>query len=179
MYVEDTRPGYCGCGCNQRVRHRYVHGHNRRRSQTWTVEDRGYLTPCWIWQGSRNRYDYGYTRIGTETPLAHRFVYVEYKGAIPGDLDLDHLCRVHACVNPDHLEPVTVKENTRRGMSAKLSVADVREIKMLQIFGCRGSDIAREFGVSAQIVCDIKKGRKWADVVVTPRTLWKDDCPDA
>ena len=46
---------------------------------------------------------------------AHRVVYEHFHGPIPVGLQLDHLCRVHNCVNPDHLEPVTSKENLHRG----------------------------------------------------------------
>jgi hypothetical protein len=42
-------------------------------------------------------------------------VYEALTGSIPADLQLDHLCRVRNCVNPAHLEPVTPRENVRRG----------------------------------------------------------------
>jgi hypothetical protein len=65
---------------------------------------------CWIWQG---RIDYkGYGRRGDD--LAHRLSYQQHVGPIPAGLQLDHLCRVRACVNPTHLEPVTNAENQRR-----------------------------------------------------------------
>jgi hypothetical protein len=51
----------------------------------------------------------------SETYRAHRVAYVLAKGAIPEGLVLDHLCRTPACVNPDHLEPVTNHENILRG----------------------------------------------------------------
>lgn len=46
---------------------------------------------------------------------AHRFSYEVVKGKIPDGLVIDHLCRNSKCVNPDHLEPVTQKENIIRG----------------------------------------------------------------
>ena len=49
--------------------------------------------------------------------LAHRWSYEYHVGPIPDGLQLDHLCRVRHCVNPQHLEPVTARENTLRGMS--------------------------------------------------------------
>ena len=48
---------------------------------------------------------------------AHRLYYELEKGPIPKGLTLDHLCRVRCCVNPDHLEPVTLVENVMRGES--------------------------------------------------------------
>ena len=50
-----------------------------------------------------------------EKKFAHRIGYEQLVGPIPKGLELDHLCRVRHCVNPDHLEPVTHKENTLRG----------------------------------------------------------------
>ena len=46
---------------------------------------------------------------------AHRFVYEAERGPIPSGLTLDHKCRVRQCVNPAHLEPVTLAENILRG----------------------------------------------------------------
>ena len=74
---------------------------------------------CWIWMGSRLRTGYGLLGAGGKygkTLRAHRVAYVIYRGSIPAGLELDHLCRVRACVNPWHLELVTRKENLNRGM---------------------------------------------------------------
>lgn len=46
---------------------------------------------------------------------AHRISYEHFTGPIPAGLHLDHLCRNRACVNPEHCEPVTCRENVRRG----------------------------------------------------------------
>ncbi len=77
--------------------------------------DRGYSSPCWIWQLYLTEKGYGRTGV----PIlgerrVHRIAYVALKGPIPVGLTLDHLCRVKACCNPDHLEPVTDLENRRR-----------------------------------------------------------------
>jgi hypothetical protein len=72
---------------------------------------------CWIWQGRLDRSGYGELRLkGTpsKTPLAHRISYEVFVGRIPAGYQIDHLCRVRSCVNPDHLEPVTPRENTLR-----------------------------------------------------------------
>jgi hypothetical protein len=69
---------------------------------------------CWIWQLHCDKYGYGRSRKQGRTLLAHRMVYEMLVAAIPDGLTLDHLCRVHPCVNPDHLEPVSATENIRR-----------------------------------------------------------------
>lgn len=69
---------------------------------------------CWIWVGGRQE-GYGRTWDGTRRQLAHRFSYELERGPIPDGLQLDHLCRNPWCVNPWHLDPVTNRENARRG----------------------------------------------------------------
>jgi hypothetical protein len=67
---------------------------------------------CWLWTATLNNQGYGeFGSLG----LAHRFAYELLVGPIPEGLTLDHLCRQPACVRPDHLEPVTHRENVRRG----------------------------------------------------------------
>lgn len=70
---------------------------------------------CWIWSG--RLIETGYGRYGGR--LAHRTAYEWLVGPVPEGLQLDHLCRRRACCNPDHLEPVTLAENVRRGRLTK------------------------------------------------------------
>lgn len=69
---------------------------------------------CWLWMGYINKEGYGeYKSDYLTTRLAHRISFGLDQGHLP-DMPLDHLCRHRHCVNPDHLEPVTSKVNTRR-----------------------------------------------------------------
>jgi hypothetical protein len=78
---------------------------------------------CWYWLGYVNKRStlHGYGRIGFggRKVLAHRFMYQFFLGPIPVGLELDHLCRNHACCNPAHLEAVTHAENMGRGEIAR------------------------------------------------------------
>lgn len=77
---------------------------------------------CWIWIGERQRAGYGLFRVGTidgKRPRvgAHRWAWEYLVGPIPDGYTIDHLCKNHPCVNPDHLEPVPHSINLRRGNS--------------------------------------------------------------
>lgn len=69
---------------------------------------------CWIWAGEWDAKGYGVYRHGSIKKPAHRLVYKSIRGEVPRYMHLDHLCLVKPCVNPDHLEIVTPKENFRR-----------------------------------------------------------------
>lgn len=69
---------------------------------------------CWIFRNLKPN-GYGIFDKGS----AHRFAYTEMVAEIPEGLDLDHLCRVRACVNPYHLEPVTRRVNLLRGAASR------------------------------------------------------------
>lgn len=72
---------------------------------------------CWLWTGDANNVGYGKVRRNGKAHRAHRYAYEQLVGPIPEGLTLDHLCRVRLCVNPAHLEPVTLRENVMRGTS--------------------------------------------------------------
>ena len=75
-----------------------------------------YVNDCWIWIGStRGAGNYGQVWHNGRSLFAHRVVYELLVGTIPDGLTLDHLCRNKLCVNPNHLEPVTIQENIARG----------------------------------------------------------------
>ena len=72
---------------------------------------------CWTWLAQINVRGYGVFWDGSKTVPAHRFSYLLHKGDYDRNLTLDHLCRNPMCVNPEHLEPVTFRENLLRGES--------------------------------------------------------------
>lgn len=73
---------------------------------------------CLIWTGARSDTGYGSITANGMRHLTHRLAYELLVGPIPDGAHIDHLCRVRACCNPHHLEPVTPGENTRRGEPA-------------------------------------------------------------
>lgn len=72
---------------------------------------------CHAWAGNLTPEGYGTLVYEGRPWFAHRVAYELLVGSIPEGMTLDHLCRNRACVNVEHLEPVTMKENILRGTS--------------------------------------------------------------
>lgn len=131
-------------------------------------QDRGYLTPCHIWQGSRLPNGYCLCTRGGRQQYAHRWAWEQKHGPIPEGLQLDHLCREPDCVNPDHLELVTPAENVRRGKIPKVNPLLVRQIRRLyserRSNGLTQRTIAKRVGISQAQVSNIVSEKHWRDL---------------
>lgn len=148
----------CACGCGSRVKsgNRYLHGHNARKpldESRWSVEERGYGTPCWVWRGEVLNTGYGRIRRhdGGGTELAHRIVYERCSGPIPKGTTLHHHCRVKACVNPEHLQAMTHRDNCRLdpgGRPREISESHVKLMREFEDMGIARRHIAAMLGCS-------------------------------
>ena len=97
---------------------------DRQSERFWTYVDKTNIGGCWEWIGALGAGGYGLYHIGNgqrtfpSIAVAHRIAYFLMRGSLPVDLTLDHLCRNRKCVNPDHLEPTSNRENILRGVGA-------------------------------------------------------------
>jgi hypothetical protein len=82
---------------------------------------------CLEWQGSKSPQGYGWFSWNSKPTLAHRWSYEAVMGAIPAGMVIDHLCRNRCCVNPFHLECVSMAENTARGILHDLQRANAKQ----------------------------------------------------
>ncbi len=175
--------GLCMCGCGKAAPvaartttregvvkgepKRYIKGHQPRpgvppkNPVEYIEQNCGHPTPCWIWQRARLVSGYGVIGCHPSRQLAHRVYYERFKGPIADGLTLDHLCRVAACVNPDHLEPVTQRVNTQRGARAILSQHKADEIRRLRADGWSRQALADRFGVAIQTIGNVLYGDAW------------------
>lgn len=143
-----------------------------RFTDKYTVDANG----CHIWAAARIHTGYGRFWADGRMVQAHRYAYENVVGPIPDGLGLDHLCRVRACVNPFHLEPVTQAENLRRsplvGFStppqcgeassrARLTDDQVRMIRQHRAGGATMAALAAEYGVAESTISFIVNGQTW------------------
>ena len=125
---------------------------------------------CWEWTRSLRADGYGQIRPPgrpqrTPAMLAHRWLYEMKYGSIPEGMELDHLCRNRACVNPDHLEIVTHAENDRRGLRAKISADIAKEIRTrYSQGGITHKELGHLYNISKSTVSGITNNRRWVGI---------------
>jgi hypothetical protein len=132
----------CECGCGRKVSCasqtarrdgyikgqplRFIRGHNGRKNlgrgfnpaTAYRIKNQpNFPSPCWIWTRGLSNGRGTFTR-RKRIIYAHRYFYELRFGFVRGGLELDHLCAVKRCVNPDHLEAVTASEHGRRSRRA-------------------------------------------------------------
>lgn len=98
-------------------RRRPIRGTLAERFWPKVIED---ANGCWVWTGNRTKD--GYARFSVRGGLtipAYRWAYEQMVGPIPDGLEPDHLCLNKACVNPEHIEPVTREVNVQRALFVK------------------------------------------------------------
>lgn len=127
----------------------------------YTIEDRGYPSPCWIARTRKSNGRYALTRIDGREQYMHRAMYEQEIGSIPPGMQIDHLCKETRCMRPEHLEVVTPAENTRRSRSTKLTRAKVVRIRE---GGENARKLTAEFGVSEFAIYRVRQRRCWRDV---------------
>jgi predicted transcriptional regulator len=161
-------PNICACGCLRPCGDQLLVNHHygkttRKQPQDYRIEDRGYKTPCWVWNLGINKWGYGKVKHEGKTCAAHRYYYEQFVGPIPATLDgeraeLDHLCRVRRCVNPEHAELVTQSENIRRGELGALTTEQAQSIPVLYSEGKSQRIIGEMLGVGQVQVSRILNG---------------------
>lgn len=136
-----------------------------KRTPDYEVIDMGYETPCWRWlkfiETKGRSKGYPKTNVNGVTKRAHKVYYEDHFGVkLEPHIQLDHKCRNRSCVNPDHLEPVTHRENQdRRSKFSWEQAAAVRALKGV----LSQQKIADQFGISRRYVRDILEGRAWVN----------------
>lgn len=125
------------------------------------------ITPCKEWTKYKDRDGYGkmYLKIDgkNKTLSVHRYFYEQVFGKIPEGKVIDHLCKNRACYNVAHLEVVTVKENTIRGLTPKITERIAHKIRELYKKGNMNQfQLANYYGLNQGHVSKIINGRRWA-----------------
>lgn len=85
-----------------------------REQRFWEKVDRRTVDECWEWTAGLDGHGYGSFNLSPKTIQSYRYAWLLLRGSLPDSAVLDHLCRNRKCVNPWHLEPVSIGENLKR-----------------------------------------------------------------
>lgn len=121
-----------------------------------------FLGPCWLWTPPPDPSGYGIINIGGVNTRAHRWSYEQENGTIPEGMVIDHLCRVRSCVNPAHLELVTLEENILRGFGP--TAVNARKAECIHGHPLEGENlmINRSGGRQCR-TCAREQARRWRE----------------
>lgn len=122
-----------------------------------TVEENG----CWIWIGAKRKGGYGSVRQEGQSRSPHRLSYEFFVAPIPPHLVIDHLCKTPACVNPSHLEPVTVRENTFVRSDKGYAKVLARRTHCPQGHPYDATNTYRYLGLRSCKTCSRERTRQW------------------
>jgi hypothetical protein len=130
----------------------------------WAKVSGGDFTTCWEWTAFIDRNGYGRFSVGGRSGRmenAHRVAWMLIFGEIPAGLHVDHLCRNRSCVNPWHLDVVTVRVNVRRGAAGEVNAARQRAITVCpsgHAYDAENTSVRRSTGARRCKACE----RTWA-----------------
>src|SRR5690625_4821589 len=158
---------------------------NPNVTRDYTITETG----CWEWLGRLDRNGYGKAYdpsmpAGQRVDWAHRVSYRVHRGAIPEGKQLDHLCSNPPCINPEHLEPVTQRENIRRAMTRAGRDDFQREAARLRATGLTYAEIAQALelahrsSAASAVDAAIRKGLVDPEEVPRRKTLDEGDRED-
>lgn len=174
--------GECWCGCQQptplsdktSTHHRFFEGEPRRfitghngtvRAQPgpdYLEEDRGFDTPCWVWQRGLTFEGYARKNFEGQSRPVHAVHYEQTFGQIPTGHELHHRCEIRACVNPNHVQPLIRRDHVYASSWVKLSMEKAELIRHLYSTGNYTQvELAARFNVSQAVISSIVRYEIW------------------
>ena len=141
----------------------------------WSKIDIKNDNECWDYKGGKQHFGYGQFWFEGKTIGAHKFSYQLHHGSIPKDMCVCHSCDNPTCVNPKHLWLGTKGENNKdrsnkkRSADRKGELCPTVKLKEYQAIAIKYSNkknflLAKQYNISQQTVCDIKKGKRWRHI---------------
>ena len=152
------------------------------KASFWAKVDVREPKECWRWLGRKNSVNYGRFRIAEELFSSTRLALIFTTGVDGGELMALHSCDNPICVNPAHLRWGTARDNAKDAIErnrfhkwngarsgqlnpyAKLTEADVRQVRQMVQNGQTQLAVAKAFGVSQPVVSNIVAFKAWANL---------------
>lgn len=143
-----------------------------REALFWASATRDPETGCLVWSKAVSRDGYGKVTFNSQRFRAHRLAYELSHGPIPNGLLVRHTCDNPRCINPQHLQVGTVRDNAadmmsrgrgvkRAGSLNTRAILDEEQVRGIFADARPYAEIAEDCGVSICAVSNIKCGRSW------------------